>query len=118
MWGLEVHTGDIQDRDGSKGPLDQVDELPRLELVWADGGYAGKLVVAVKETLGINLEIVKRSDAQIGFKVLPHRWIVERTFGWFEKKRRLSKDYEYLPKTSEWMILLAMITIMLSRLAV
>ena len=116
IWALYVHEGNIQDRDGAKKPLEEVSSLPRLELVWADGGYAGKLVETTKETLDLVLEIVKRSDDQTGFVVLPHRWIVERTFGWFEKRRRLSKDYEYLTETSVWMILLTMSTVMLARL--
>lgn len=87
----------------------------QLELIWADGGYAGKLVDFVKSVYGWTLEIVKRSDLA-GFHILPKRWIVERTFGWFANYRRLSKDYEYDPKTSENMIYLAMIHLMLKRL--
>jgi len=65
----------------------------------------------------VTLEIVKRSDAQKGFSVLPRRWVVERTFGWLGRHRRLSKDYEHLPATSETLIRLAMIRLMLGRLA-
>ena len=71
--------------------------FPRLALLWADGGYAGKLVGWVASVTGWTLEIVKRSDDQKGFVVLPKRWIVERTFGWFGRYRRLSKDYEEHP---------------------
>ena len=118
LWGLDVHEGSIQDRDGAMKPLQEASkESSRLEKAWADEGYAGKLIESVRDTLGIDLEIVKRTDDMTGFVVLPHRWVVERTFGWFEKRRRLSKDYEYLPQTSQWMILLTMITVMLSRLA-
>lgn len=88
-----------------------------LLIIWADGGYAGKLIEYVKEKYGWTLEIIKRSDAAKGFKVLPKRWIVERTFGWFNRYRRLSKDYEFDPKTSEAMIYIAMIHIMVRRLA-
>ena len=84
--------------------------------MWADGGYRGRLVETAKETFDMTLEIVKRPDEQSGFVVLPHRWIVERTFGWLEKWRGLGKDYEYFTQTSCWMILLALIAIMLSRL--
>ena len=88
--GATVHEANIQDRDGAKLLLPHLEgKYPRLELIWADGGYAGKLVPWVKENLGLNLEIVKRSDDTKGFKVLPRRWVVERTFGWFNRFRRL-----------------------------
>ncbi len=67
-------------------------------------------------TCGLILEVVKRKEGQKGFEVLPRRWVVERTFGWFGRYRRLSKDYEYLPTTSEIMIKVAMINLMLRRL--
>jgi putative transposase len=92
---------------------------PRLQLIWADGGYAGRLVRFIDRwhhKLGWRLEIVKRSDDAKGFVVLPHRWIVERTFGWFGRYRRLSKDYEEQTRNSEAMIRLAMINVMLHRL--
>lgn len=63
------------------------------------------------------MEIVKRSDDVKGFKVLPRRWVVERTFGWLGRYRRMSKDYEYLPETSEMLIFIAMISLMVRRLA-
>ena len=111
-----VHTADIQDRDGAKLVFKRAKQwFKKLKLVWADGGYAGKLIDYTKTLCGWALEIVKRSD--IGFKVLPHRWVVERTFGWFGRYRRLSKDYEYHPETSETMIYIAMIHIMVRRLA-
>jgi putative transposase len=89
----------------------------RLQLIWADGGYSGKLIDWVYQFGHWALEIVKRSDDVKGFEVLPHRWIVERTFGWLGRYRRLSKDYEELPETSESMIYLAMINLMTRRLA-
>ena len=89
----------------------------RLTLIWADGGYAGKLIAWVKDICGWRLEIVKRSDDVKGFKVVPKRWIVERTFAWLYRYRRLSKDYEYLVSSSENMIYIAMIQLMLRRLA-
>lgn len=117
IWGLVVHAGDIQDRDGAKLVLETVQEkLPRLELIWADGGYAGQLIGWVRQICGWVLEIVKRSDDATGFVVLPRRWIVERTFGWFGWYRRLSKDYEELPENSEAMILVCMIHRMLRHL--
>jgi putative transposase len=113
-----VHPADIQDRDGAKLVLEKLGErFPRLQKIWADGGYAGKLVDWVKELGQWALEIVKRSDAAVGFEVLPHRWIVERTFAWLGRFRRLSKDYEVLIETSEAMIRIAMIRLMVRRLA-
>lgn len=113
-----VHSAGIQDRDGAKLVIQAARfSFPRVVLVWADGGYAGELIAWVKSWSGWVLEIVKRSDAARGFEVLPKRWIVERTFGWLNRYRRLSKDYEYLPRSSENMIRLAMINLMLHRLA-
>lgn len=113
-----VHTADVQDRDGAKLVLEKLQgHFKRLILIWADGGYAGQLIAWVKEALGVTLEIVKRSDDIKGFAVLPKRWIVERTFGWFNRYRRLSKDYEYRTESSEAMIYLAMIHLMTRRLA-
>jgi putative transposase len=108
----------IQDRDGAKLVLAKVTgRFPRLQLIWADGGYAGKLVEWVKTICQWALEIVKRSEGVKGFQVLPRRWVVERTFGWLGRYRRLSKDYEGLPETSEAMIYAAMIHLMVRRLA-
>lgn len=113
-----VHAADVQDRDGAKYLLAKVKpHFSRLKLIWADGGYAGQLVKWVKEQCHWVLEIVKRSDDVAGFQVLPRRWVVERTFAWFGRNRRLSKDYEALPETSEAFCYLAMIHLMLKRLA-
>src|SRR5215467_4379128 len=97
-----VHAASVQDRDGAKLVLERIGQsFPRLKRIWADGGYAGQLVDWVKGLGQWVLEIVKRSDSAQGFEVLPHRWIVERTFGWLGRHRRLSKDYEVHPETSE-----------------
>jgi putative transposase len=113
-----VHTADIQDRDGANLVLEQAKgKYVRLALIWADGGYAGQLIAWVKTTCNWVLEIVKRTDPMQGFVLLPHRWVVERTFAWLGKYRRLSKDYEALPETSEAMIYAAMSHLMLRRLA-
>ncbi|MEM9753940.1 MAG: transposase, partial [Planctomycetota bacterium] len=91
-----VHAADIQDRDGGDEVLfKMVGRFGRLKKIWVDGGYAGRFVDEAKSVFGRVVEVVKRSDAK-GFVVLPKRWIVERTFGWFSKYRRLSKDYESL----------------------
>lgn len=112
-----VHAANIQDRDGAKLVLEKARGLfPRLKLVWADGGYAGQLVDWVQNTCGWLLEIVKRNADAIGFQVLPRRWVVERTFAWLGRFRRLSKDYEELTDTSETMIQIAMIRLMLGRI--
>jgi len=113
-----VHAANIQDRDGAKLVLEKVKgRFPRLQLIWADGGYAGKLVDWVKTVCHWVLEVVKRNDDVKGFKVLPRRWVVERTSGWLGRYRRLSKDYEGLPETSEAMIYAAMIHLMVRHLA-
>lgn len=89
-----------------------------LKLVWTDSTFGGRAFVEwVKQSVGWVLEVVKAAEGQRGFAVLPRRWVVERTFGWFGRYRRLSKDYEYLPTTSETMLYIAMINIMLRRLA-
>jgi putative transposase len=113
-----VLSADIQDRDAAKLLFDKIKaRFLRLKLIWADGGYAGKLVEWVKQFCHWVLEIVKRSDDVKGFVLLPHRWIVERTFGWLNRWRRLSKDYERLPETSEALIYATMSRIMVKRLA-
>ena len=116
--GLVVHAADEQDRDGAKKVLARLkDYFPRLRLIWADGGYRGKLVSWVEQTYRWTFEIVKRNDEVKEFTVLPRRWVVERTFAWLGRYRRLSKDYEELTESSEAMITLAMINLMSRRLA-
>ena len=114
-----VHSAALQDRDGAKLVFAALGRggFARLRLVWADGGYAGKLVAWLQETWRWTLTIVKRGDDVRGFQVLPRRWVVERTFAWLSRYRRLSKDYEYLPASAEAMIHVAMIHLMLRRLA-
>jgi len=113
-----VHRADIQDRDGACALLQKLSEvMTRLQLVWADGGYAGFLVTWAKRVYNWTLEIVKRSDAMQGFVVLPRRWVVERTFAWLCRNRRLSKDYEKLPTSSETVVYLASIRLLIRRLA-
>lgn len=116
-----VTAANVQDRDGAKLLLGMLRHwFTRLRCLWADGAYAGFLetwVVLLRRYRKVRLEIIKRSDHLKGFIVLPKRWIVERTFGWFYKYRRLSKDYEYRTDTSEAMIYVAMIHIMVRRIA-
>ena len=107
-----IHSAGIQDRDGAALVLDKIHaRFPWLELVWADGGYNAHQVDATAAKIpNFRVEIVKRSDDVKGFKVLPRRWVVERTFSWFGRNRRLAKDYENLADT-----LLAFVSIASSR---
>ena len=105
-----VHPANIQDRDGAKLVIDKlIGRFPRMRLVWADAGYAGKLIEWVWALTGWALEIVKRPRDSHHFQVLPRRWVVERTFAWLSRCRRLSKDYEALSDTTEAWIHIAMI---------
>jgi putative transposase len=114
-----VLTADIQDRDGAKILFSEIKEqMPRLQLIWADGGYRGKLIEWVAVHCLWVLEIVKRSDQEKTFKVLPKRWIVERTFSWLNRNRRLSKDYERKIESSEAWLYLSMSILMLKRLSI
>lgn len=116
--GLTVHPANLQDRDGAKLVLQRlVGRMPRLERIWADAGYGGKLIAWVHEQTGWRLEVVAKAPGATTFTVLPHRWIVERTFAWLGKCRRLSKEYDHLVTSSEAMIRLAMIRLMTKRLA-
>jgi putative transposase len=117
---VKVHGANVQDRDGAKQllePLKASDALTRLECIWADGSYAGQLIEWVQTACGWRLDIVKRPEGAIGFQVLPRRWVIERTFAWLNRYRRLSKDYEFETSSSEGMIYLAMIHVMVRRLA-
>lgn len=112
-----VHAANIQDRDGAKLVLTKAKmRFATLQLIWADGGYRGKLVAWVLMTCAWLLTIVKRNDEAQGFQLLPKRWIVERTFAWLGRYRALSKDYERLPQTTEALIYAAMTHLMLRRL--
>ncbi len=109
IWGLLVLPADVQDRDGAKPLLASArGRLPRLKVVWADGGYAGQLIDWVTAACGWVLQTVLRPTTAKGFVVLPRRWVVERTFAWLGRYRRLSKDYEHNPASSAAWIYLAM----------
>ncbi len=115
---VAVHPADMQDRDGAKLVISKLTgRFPRLSLIWADGGYAGKLIEWVATLTGWTLEIVRRPGNSHRFEVLPRRWVVERTFAWLGRHRRLSKDYEALPETTEAWVYTAMTGLMLRRLA-
>jgi putative transposase len=114
-----VLPANIQDRDGARQLLDKHFGLRtrrRVKHIWADGGYTGTLVAWALAVWRCTVEIVKRTELHT-FKVLPRRWVVERTFGWLNRYRRLSRDYERQAQTGETMVYLAMIRLMLARLA-
>ncbi len=109
-----VHPANQQDRDGAKPTLEiALKRHPTLQKCWADGGYRGSLVEWSKE-LGLDLEIVMKPEG--GFAVLPRRWVVERTFGWIVRNRRLRCDYEGTAESTVGYVLLAMIRVMVRRL--
>jgi putative transposase len=118
---LVVTAASVQDRDGAKQLLEILrHKFSRLQHIGADGAYAGPLVDWVRAwrpQRPIRLEITKRADRAKGFVVIPKRWMVERTLGWFNRSRRLSNDDEYLAQTSETVIRVAMIHLMIRRLA-
>jgi transposase len=112
-----VHSADIQDCHAAPAVLWRLrGRFPRLRLIWADASYAG-VVGWTRRVCHWALAIVRRREGAKGFEVLPRRWVVERTLAWLGRYRRLSKDYEQLPQSSESMILLAMINLMSCRLA-
>ena len=114
-----VHTADIQDRDGAPDVLTSIrSSFPWLRHVFADGAYAGdKLETALRGQGDWTLEIIKRSDAAKGFVLLPRRWVVERTFAWFGRNRRLSKDFEETIESSTAWLMLASVQLMTRRIA-
>jgi putative transposase len=113
-----VLPADLQDRDGAQDVCHVAAPVcPRLEHIWADQGYAGWLVAWVRAEYALRLEIVSKPSDQQGFVVHRRRWVVERTFAWLSTYRRLSKDYEELPESSEAWVYVASIQLMLKRLA-
>jgi len=115
-----VHAADIQDRDGGAMLMATMFGLyPFLLKLYADGGYQGAgFQTAMKAIMSeVNVEIVKRSDVGKGFTVLPKRWVVERTFAWLNRCRRLAKDWECLNRKARAFLLLASVRLMLRRFA-
>ena len=112
-----VTAAGVQDRDGARPLLWNLRKaFPKVRLAWADGGYAGKLVTWAKDKLRLTVQIVKRPDDLHAFKVLPRRWVVERTLAWITRSRRTIRDYERLSAHHETMIHWSMIIIMSRRL--
>jgi putative transposase len=129
-----VTAANVSDRDGAVGLLRRLDwrRFPRVRHGWVDQGYRGEFLGWVTQRFGMRLEVVARRDggrrarwlppgaeplAVPAFAVVPRRWVVERTFGWLGRFRRLSKDYEFLPATSEAATYLAMSQLLVCRLA-
>lgn len=118
-----VHPANVQDRDGADLVLtpELKQRLPRLAKVIGDGGYAGKCIDRVQQNMGVELEIIRRKDVvgekKGGFKLLPKRWIVERTFGWAGRSRRLCRDHEATTTSERAWFQLALAHVMLGRLA-
>ena len=114
---IVVTAASVQDRDGAKALLWRLRAAFRtVTLVWADGGYAGKLLTWAQTSLRLTVEIVKRNAAHT-FVVLRRRWVVERTFAWITRSRRTVRDYERLPEHHAAMVYWSMIIIMTRRLA-
>ena len=120
MLRVVVHPANVQDRDGAARVLDKRTRrrFPFIEVVFADQGYQGPTAAAaVAKTGKWTLQIVRRDPGTKGFAVLPKRWIVERTLSWIRRNRRIARDLEHLARSAEAFIKLAMIKIMLRRLA-
>ena len=113
-----VCAADVTDRQAARGMLPHLrTKFTTITLVWADGGYSGRLVTWAKEKLQLTLQIVKRSDDVTGFAVLPRRWVVERTLGWLMRSLRLVRDFETLPASSEAFVYFSQAMLMSRRLA-
>jgi putative transposase len=113
---VEVHAADIQDRNVAKGVLKRSRRsFPFVETVFADGAYAGRLVAWARDTANVTLEIIRRMPWMKGFVVIRRRWVVERTFAWIMKCRRLARDYEQLPSVVETLITIAASATLLRR---
>ncbi len=114
-----VTAANVQDRDGGCRVAALAMEegvATRVRHVWADAAYRGRFADTVRDQYGWTIEVVQRTDGEPGFEVLPRRWVVERTFGWFGRFRRLSKDYEFYTGVAEAFIYAATIHLLLRRL--
>lgn len=112
-----VHSADIQDSEGAEWLLANFrNDFPTLNLIWVDAGYKHWVIDAAKTYYALTLEPVVKPKDQVGFAVQPRRWVVERTFAWLGRGRRLSKEYERLPENSETVVYIGSIRLMLKRL--
>ena len=117
MLSQDVSSAHVSDQAGARRLLSGLRPLqPRLALIWADGAYAGHPLFSWAAEQGLRIEVVRREEGQRGFAVQPRRWVVERTFAWLGRSRRLAKDYERRLQSAEAMIKLSMIHLMLRRL--
>lgn len=116
---VHVQPVSVQDPTGAPPVLaEAAARVPSLRLLWGDGRYGGPTVGAAASSLGLRVEVVAKPSDQKGFAVLPHRWVVERTFGWLGKYRRLAgRDFETNPRNSEAWIKVCMSHLMVRRLA-
>ena len=116
---VQVQPACVQDPTGAPPVLaEAVAKAPTLRLLWGDGRYGGPTVRTAATALGLQVEVVAKPSDQKGFGVLPHRWVVERTFGWLGKYRRLAgRDFETNHRTSETWIRICMSNLMVKRLA-
>jgi len=115
---LVIHAADIQDRDGLTQVCRRIRRrFPWLALVFADGGYQGDQTICSAAQERLRLEIVKRPRDAAGFHLLPRRWVIERTFAWLGRNRRLAKDVEKLIETSTAMAAIAIVQLLVRRLA-
>jgi len=113
-----VTSAAVQDRDGGRLVIERAKmKMPSLVLIWADGGYAGKLIAFAYHYFRIIVQLIKRSDKATGFTILPRRWVIERTNSWLMRTRRLARDYERRPDHAEAMVKWTMIALMTRRLA-
>ena len=115
---VQVQSASVQDPIGAPAVIAEAKErAPQLQLLWGDGRYTGPTVAAAATAAGLRVEVVKKPADQKGFQLLPHRWVVERTFGWFGKYRRLAgRDFETNPRNSETWIKLSMCNLLVRRL--
>ncbi len=115
---MTVHAADVQDADGAGDLLRRLKRPhPRLEVVFADGAYGRLAALLARFLLGLTLVVIRRLAGSEGFVVVPRRRVAERTLGWLGRWRRLARDYEELPEVAGTMVKLAMIRLMLHRLA-
>ncbi len=119
MVGAVIHAADVQDRDGAPGVRAMIrHRYPWLRHVFADGGYAGKKLKAALGRMGKwTIQIVKRSDKAKGFEVIPRRWVVERTFAWLSRNRRLAKDFERTIESATAWLFIASVQLLARRIA-
>ena len=114
---VKVHAANTHDSKAADNVIGLMEyKYERMSKIYADGGYRGELIDYVKNRYGWDVKITLRTDKSEGFKPLPKRWVVERTFAWLENFRRLAKDYEYKGSTSETMIMMAFIMLMINRI--